>query len=275
MPATGPLQGLYFSGAWVNIGGGYEPSLYSGFLTSRKVLEDMEAGGPQPEAIDKLQKELERQIEGMVLPDSPTTRVEQALAGLHPDRVKLEVSEIIAETDSTRTLRMRAAEGELPWFRAGQYVNLFCEVGGVMTSRPYTIASAPGTGYWDITVRRMADGFVSNYLLDEVKAGDGFESTGPFGSFYYEPLMDSARPGLPGGGQRHHPLRLHHPRGGGEGLGPEDASALRQQGPGRHHLRGGAGKGLEAEATPTSRWTYVISEPTEGWGGLCGFWTRR
>jgi len=53
MPATGPLQGLYFSGAWVNIGGGYEPSLYSGYLTARKVLEDMEAGGARPEAIEK------------------------------------------------------------------------------------------------------------------------------------------------------------------------------------------------------------------------------
>ncbi len=46
-PPPGRCEGLYFSGAWVNIGGGYEPSLYSGFLTSRKVLEDMESGWTQ------------------------------------------------------------------------------------------------------------------------------------------------------------------------------------------------------------------------------------
>ncbi len=240
MPAAGPLQGLYFSGAWVNIGGGYEPSLYSGFLTSRKVLEDMEAGGVKPEAIEKLKADLEKQIEGMELTDSPTTRVEQALAGLHPDRVKLEVSEIIEETASTKTLRMKAAEGELPWFRAGQYVNLFCETGGVLTSRPYSIASAPGTGYWDITVRRMAEGFVSSYLLDGVKVGDRFESTGPFGSFYYEPLMDSDDLVFLAGGSGITPFASIMREAAGKGSGPEDAPHLRQQGPRGHHLRGRA-----------------------------------
>lgn len=190
LPGAGPLQGLYFAGAWVNIGGGYEPSMYSGFLTSRSVLKDMEAGGRAPSAMEKLQSDLEKQVQGEELTESPSEMVQKALAGLHPDRVKLEVSEIIEETPSTKTLRMKAGEGELPWFRAGQYVNLFVDIRGVLTSRPYSIASPPGKPYWDITVRRMKGGFVSDYLLDEVKVGDSFQSTGPSGSFYHEPLTD-------------------------------------------------------------------------------------
>jgi ferredoxin-NADP reductase len=194
--------------------------------------------------------------------------VEQALAGLHPDRVKLEVAEVIDETASAKTLRMKAAEGELPWFRAGQYVNLFCETGGVLTSRPYSIASAPGAGYWDITVRRMADGFVSNYLLDQVKAGARFESTGPFGSFYYEPLMDSDDLVFLAGGSGITPfasiIRLAAQRGSGPKIqlvyGSRDPTDI---------IFGEELKGLEAKL-PGLKVDYVISEAAEGWGGPCG-----
>lgn len=268
MPAAGPLQGLYFSGAWVNIGGGYEPSLYSGFLTSRKVLEDMEAGGVKPEAIEKLKADLEKQIEGMELTDSPTTRVEQALAGLHPDRVKLEVSEIIEETASSKTLRMKAAEGELPWFRAGQYVNLFCETGGVLTSRPYSIASAPGTGYWDITVRRMAEGFVSSYLLDGVKVGDRFESTGPFGSFYYEPLVDSDDLVFLAGGSGITPFASLMREAAGKGSGPKMHLIYGSKDP-ADIIFGEELKEL-GEKLPGIKVDYVISKAIEGWSGPCG-----
>lgn len=268
MPATGPLQGLYFSGAWVNIGGGYEPSLYSGYLTARKVLDDLEAGGAKPEAMEKLRTDLEKQIEGMELPDSPTTRVERALAGLHPDRVQLKVSEIIEETPSSRTLRMKAAAGELPWFRSGQYVNLFCEAGGVLTSRPYSIASVPGAGYWDITVRRTAGGFVSNYLLDEVEVGDGFESTGPFGSFYYEPLMDTGDLVFLAGGSGITPFASIIRESAQKGAGPNIHLIYGSKDP-ADIIFGEELKRLEAKL-PNLKVDYVISEAAEGWDGPCG-----
>jgi ferredoxin-NADP reductase len=44
-------------------------------------------------------------------------------------------------------------------------------------------------GYYDLTVRRAADGFVSDYLLDEVRVGDVFESSSPAGTFTYNPLF--------------------------------------------------------------------------------------
>ena len=109
---------------------------------------------------------------------------------LHPTRMKLRVSEIIDETSSTKTLRLVSQDGYLPPFLAGQYIALFVELNGIRTSRPYSISSPPNqTGLYEITIRRVEDGLVSNYLLDEVKTGDELESSGPVGNFYHNPLF--------------------------------------------------------------------------------------
>lgn len=109
---------------------------------------------------------------------------------LHPDRMRLRVSDVFDETSSTKTLRLVAEAPPLPPFQAGQYIALSVEVDGVRTSRPYSIASPPNQlGFYDITVRRVADGVVSNYLLDRVEPGDVLESSGPAGTFYYNPIF--------------------------------------------------------------------------------------
>jgi len=109
---------------------------------------------------------------------------------LHPNRMALRVSDIIDETASAKTLRFVSQDGYLPPFLAGQYIALFLEVGGVRTSRPYSISSPPNQiGYYDITVRRVEAGRVSNYLLDEVRRGDALESSGPSGHFYFNPVF--------------------------------------------------------------------------------------
>jgi len=117
-------------------------------------------------------------------------RVTQVINRLHPKSLNLRVSEIRKETPTTATFRLVSQDRYLPPFQAGQYINLFVEVGGVRTSRPYSISSPPNQlGYYDITVRRVADGFVSTYLMDEVKVGDIFQSTSPSGQFYHNPLF--------------------------------------------------------------------------------------
>ena len=109
---------------------------------------------------------------------------------LHPDRIELSVSDIIEETPSAKTLRLVSTDTYLPPFLAGQYIALFLEIGGVRTSRPYSISSQPNqTGFYDITVRRVENGVVSNYLLDEIKRGDTLISSGPAGNFYFNPLI--------------------------------------------------------------------------------------
>lgn len=118
--------------------------------------------------------------------------VDQYINRLHPRRLRLRVTDIIEETPSTKTLRLVSEDQYLPPFQAGQYVALVLEIGGIRTSRPYSISSPPNlTGYYEITIRRVEGGLVSNYLLDEVKKGDILESSGPAGNFYHNPLFHS------------------------------------------------------------------------------------
>jgi ferredoxin-NADP reductase len=116
--------------------------------------------------------------------------VAQIIQLLHPKKIDLIVSKINNENKNAKTFRLSSTNNYLPPFQAGQYINLFVNTGGILTSRPYSIASPPNqTGYYDITVKRVDDGFVSSYMLDDVKTGDTFESTSPSGNFYYNPLV--------------------------------------------------------------------------------------
>jgi ferredoxin-NADP reductase len=116
--------------------------------------------------------------------------VEECIRRLHPARMRLQVADIIPETDSSGTLRLVSKDQALPPFQAGQYISLSIETGGIRTSRPYSISSPPNqTGYYEITVRRVENGLVSGYLLDRVKRGDVLESSGPCGLFHYNPIF--------------------------------------------------------------------------------------
>ena len=116
--------------------------------------------------------------------------VANTIASLHPKRIQLVVSEVIVDTASTKTLRFKAEDNFLPPFQAGQYINLFVNIDGTETARPYAISSAPQErGFYDLTIKRVADGFVSHFLLDDVEVGDQFQSTGPMGTFYHNPLF--------------------------------------------------------------------------------------
>ncbi len=270
LPARGPLDGLYFANAWVNIGGGFEPSIVSGYMTSRQVLEDMESGGRDVKATEKLKATVEQQA-GQA-PEARVSVIEpmkEALARLHPARVQLTLSEVIRETASTSTLRMVPAEGaELPPFRAGQYVNLFVEVNGVRTSRPFSISSPPGRPYYDLTVRRMPGGFVSNHLLDSARPGDRFESTAPSGSFYHEPLMHSSSVVFLAGGSGVTPFFsiVRDAIENGRDLDMQMVYGSRE--PSDIIFK----EQLERLAAENEnfRLDIVISEPPEEWTGLCG-----
>lgn len=115
---------------------------------------------------------------------------DQYIKRLHPDRLTLKVSNIIQETPTTKTFRLVSANNDLPPFQAGQYLSLFIEVQGIRTSRPYSISSQPNqVGYYDITVKQVPNGLVSNFLLGQVGIGDNLTVSGPQGNFYYNPLI--------------------------------------------------------------------------------------
>jgi ferredoxin-NADP reductase len=196
--------------------------------------------------------------------------VRQVVAGIHPKRMKLRVVEIVQETPSSKTFRCERIDGPLPPFRPGQYVNLFVDVDGVLTSRPYSISSPPQNGgLLALTVRDNPGGFVAPYLLNEVQVGDELESTGPAGHFYHEPLIDGDDLVFLAGGSGVTPFRSII------------RDALTRGLPLKMHLLYGSrvpddviyGEEMTELAASHANFTYslVISEPPPDYGGPTGF----
>jgi ferredoxin-NADP reductase len=128
---------------------------------------------------------------------------------LHPDRQRLVIADIRDETKTSKTFKLVADPDsdtqELASFRAGQYLSLKVGVNGARITRPYSISSAPfealgADGFYEITVRKEQDGFLTGFMWDNWDAGLRIESSGPCGFFYYEPLRDARTiVGLAGG----------------------------------------------------------------------------
>jgi len=199
--------------------------------------------------------------------------VDRIMNLLHPKKLELRVSEIIRETPSTKTLRLVSTKGAfLPPFQAGQYINLFVEAAGVRTSRPYSISSSPTeTGHYDITVRRVEDGFVSDLLLEETDVGDSFTSSGPAGCFVYNPLFHGKDLVFLAGGSGITPFMSMIREIVGRGLDRRITLIYGSRDP--SDIVFGAELDRIAANHPTIRVRHVISNPPVGYQGLTGFIT--
>ena len=92
------------------------------------------------------------------------------------------VSSVRAETASVRTILLNVPDW--PGHRAGQHLDVrLTAEDGYQAERSYSIASAPDEPL-AITVERLADGEVSPYLTQEVRAGDQMEVRGPIGGYF-------------------------------------------------------------------------------------------
>ncbi len=128
---------------------------------------------------------------------------------LHPERQQLRIADVRDETRTSKTFRLvpdvDAGTSRLAYFRAGQYLSLKVQVNDVWITRPYSISSAPyeslgSDGYYDITVRRKTDGFLTAHMWENWQVGTRIQSSGPCGFFYHEPLRDAGKiVGLAGG----------------------------------------------------------------------------
>ncbi len=121
-------------------------------------------------------------------------RVQANVAKYHRKSMQLILSDIFEQTDEAKTFRFVSVDGSaLPIFQAGQFINLFIKTPeGVTTSRPYSLSSSPKQrAYYEVTIARAKDGFVSHYMLDNAKAGDEFTVNGPAGYFVHNPVFQS------------------------------------------------------------------------------------
>ena len=126
-------------------------------------------------------------------------------------RQSLRVTAITQVDEWVRCYRLEAAQpdGKLAPFLPGQYLNIFYEIDGSTTSRPYSIASSPKDaeqGFYELFIHG-GGGFTSPWLFRHIAMGDMLSCSYPEGTFCYRPGCDSTHLVAVSGGMSVTPLR--------------------------------------------------------------------
>lgn len=88
------------------------------------------------------------------------------------------------ETHDVKTFSFRCGDFSALSFEPGQFITVSPVISGQTLSRCYTLSSSPTRPFsFSITVKRVPGGIVSNWLHDNLRAGDSLKASGPAGSF--------------------------------------------------------------------------------------------
>ena len=268
-----------------------------GGRTPSPVLDDAETPIPLSEIdpVDSLPRSLAEKIHAvrrdasmlhsrLILGKTPSPIIErpQAAPGAvvslpreSPDMARaVSVVKVVRETADAVSIYLTEADGSPLKFQPGQFLSVDVTVDGERLRRAYSLASACLDDVpTHITVKRIADGRVSNHLNDTVAEGDQLAVLGPSGNFTIEPRAVN---------QRHLVMIA-----GGSGITPIMSlleTVLRVE-PGTHVtlIYGNRGwddvifrerlEGLCSEFGERLRLDHVLERPPEWWTGEQGLLT--
>ncbi|HVW53396.1 MAG TPA: hybrid-cluster NAD(P)-dependent oxidoreductase [Trinickia sp.] len=100
------------------------------------------------------------------------------------DEETLVCCQVRQETHDVKSFFFMSREGRTFSFEPGQFITLELEIDGETINRCYTISSAPTRPHTiSITVKRVPGGKVSNWLHENLRAGDAVRVLGPAGEF--------------------------------------------------------------------------------------------
>lgn len=121
-----------------------------------------------------------------MLPDmSRIVRARQSAPTRQSGPIPLVCTGIVREAADMATFRFRADDGGGLHYQPGQFITLLLEIDGEAIRRNYTISSSPSRPHHlSVTVKRVDDGRVSNWLHDNLRVGDRIAGLGPHGSFH-------------------------------------------------------------------------------------------
>lgn len=95
------------------------------------------------------------------------------------------------ETSDVVSFRFQAGEPMKFDYKPGQFMTFVLEINGEQVCRSYTLSSSPSRPYsLMVTIKRVAGGLVSNYLIDNLLLGQSVRVLPPAGQFN---LFDIAR----------------------------------------------------------------------------------
>lgn len=151
-------------------------------------------------------EEVVRDARALFVPPTRGPRVTARSRSAKPksDGVVLTVAALVRETPDAVTIVFEDGHG-LTW-RAGQFLTLVVPTELGPLKRAYSISSAPG-GPLQVTVKRVAGGRASGWLVERLAASARLTVHGPSGSFICEPEPEvERRVLLVGGGSGITPL---------------------------------------------------------------------
>ncbi len=194
---------------------------------------------------------------------------------IHPEKQILQVSDIQQLSHDTKLYRFISANPNklLAPFRAGQYIGLTVEINGVRTSRAFSLVSSPNQlAYYELGIKRKEGGFVSPYILDNIKVGDILEATEPMGNLYYNRIFHGKDLVFIAGGSGITPF-ISMLRYISERMLPLNVWLIfgcltEKDILFREELQDIQSRRLNI------RIKYILSEPESGWNGACGFITK-
>lgn len=183
--------------------------------------------------------------------------------------ISLKVETIVKETTDAIAIYFRDENAQIPSFWPGQFLTLVLDIDGKSVRRSYSICTSPtALPLIGVCVKRVKDGLVSNYLLDNLKEGDVIQVIEPYGNF----TLNHQRSELP-------TLALI---GAGSGITPLMSilkATLEKPGQNRVHLYYGNRNQqqiifkeqldrLQEKHGDRLRITHLLSQPESGWQGI-------
>ena len=111
-----------------------------------------------------------------------------------PKYYDLKVKEIVKETkDAISIVFEQPAEGKIN-YKSGQFLTLIVPVQGKEVRRAYSLCSSPFVdAHLAVSIKRVDNGLMSNWLPDHLKAGDRVKVMEPMGQFTTEFAKENKR----------------------------------------------------------------------------------
>lgn len=120
--------------------------------------------------------------------------VDRIAKSVHPSYQKLMIKNIVDVNEDIKVFYFCNADGgSLATFRPGQYITLQFQFDNKFVSRTYSLSSSPKdalNNVYRISVTRIKNGLVSNYMLDKLNIGDTVDSLSPSGYFFPSSIRD-------------------------------------------------------------------------------------
>jgi ring-1,2-phenylacetyl-CoA epoxidase subunit PaaE len=111
-----------------------------------------------------------------------------------PHYYNLKVKKIIKETKDAISIVFEHPADQKVSYKAGQFLTLIIPINGKEVRRAYSLCTSPYIDeYLAVTVKRVDEGLMSNYLADKVSEGDSIKVLEPMGQFTTEYLAANKR----------------------------------------------------------------------------------